>query len=244
MKKLILIALLPLLLGLGPTPTQKVQRMLGLYAAAGGGCTQGSAAWSEDWELIANGEKWSNDGNWTESPSPTNGFVGDSGRYRSGSLSGMIDVSLLNDYDSCRRSFTAFGSSGYATFKFGIQVDKTSSAVGIFINDGGNDVTQRRVAFSYDGINLEVRDNAAYVDVVGISLDTWYFVEVQIDLSASDGIDALTVWVEGTEYGPYDTYNQQNPGSGIDLFNVWDGNNAGDYWIDDLAAYEEARCAN
>ena len=59
--------------------------------APSGGCTKGTTIFSEDFESIADGEEWANDGDWTEGGSTTDIFVGDNAVSNGGSLSGLIN---------------------------------------------------------------------------------------------------------------------------------------------------------
>ena len=217
---------------------------------SGGGCSKGTTIASEDWENISDGEEWSNDGNWVENLSSTDRFVGDNSIVHGGSLSGQA-LSDSDDYDrGCRLPFTALGNTGYVTFEFYILADDATSGSqwDIYICDDAYGVSSnRRVGLMVDSGYLKVRDNDTYVNVVSMSSDTWYKVEVQIDLSASTGIDAVRIWVDGVEASgsPYDTYSRSDPGSGIDRFVVHNYfANKPALYIDDLLIYEGERCAN
>ena len=212
------------------------------------GCSQGAATWTEDFEAIAEGEEWEDDGDWTEDTAD-DVYEGDTGVAQNGeggTNSGLADVSNAGgNYVDIYRGFTALGSSGYATFKFWYRVTGTERTGVISIRDGGAYLTVMR----WDGTNLEIQDNLTWTDIVAASANTWYLIEVEIDLADSDGINAVKVWVgDGstqTEYGPYDCYNQSNPGSGIDGF--WVDTDTQDtdrdFYLDDIALYEAPRCA-
>jgi hypothetical protein len=211
------------------------------------GCSQGAATWSETFEDMTNGEEWSNDGNWTEDTAD-DVYEGDTdvSNIPQGSVAGFADTSNAGgDYVDIYRSFSTLGSSGYITFKFYYRVSGNEQTGAVSIRDGGAYIAVMR----FDGTNFEIGDNLTWANVVAMSADTWYFVEVQIDLSDSDGVDSVIVWVgDGstqTEYGPYDTYNQSDPGSGIDGF--WVDTDTQDtdrdFYIDDVNMYETERCA-
>lgn len=216
--------------------------------AGSGGCTQTPERASEDFEAIADTEEWSNDGDWSENPSSTNYFVGDDARANGGSLSGLIDNATASNSYYIQRAHTAAGSSGYLTYDWYVNIDAVGTAEythWVKISDGApGSAANIRVEILVNGDDLRVSDNASYPDVCTncLSADTWHHIEVQIDLSATDGVDAVYVWMDGTQYGPYDTRSQYDPSTGIDQFNPMTYSNT-NIWIDDLIVYEGERCA-
>lgn len=209
------------------------------------GCTRASV-WTEDFEAVADGEEWSNDGNWFEVGATTDVFVGDNAQANSGLLSGLV----LNTAGGSMiyRAFTEI-TSGYANFEYYVRWNVgsgvTQSLNFVVSDDSITSAANQRVEFQVDvSGNLQINDNATWQTITTISGSTWTKVEVQINTDQTDGIDAVQVWVNGTEgtNSPYDTRGRTNP-AGIDRLGYGSDSSANAwYWIDDIEVYTGVRC--
>ena len=191
---------------------------------------------TEDFEAIADGEDWLNDGDWLGSAGY---FEGDSAQAHGGTLSGLVTSTTGGYY--AYRTFTE--PTGYIVFDFWLMVDVTTGTVSdIFVvSDGliGSGTYQSVKMYSSASGYLQIYANTTLTNVAAISADTWTHVEVQVNAAQSDGIGAIYIWVDNTQYGPYDTYNRLDP-AGMDRMG-FATDTSSQYWVDDIDVYEGTR---
>lgn len=251
MKKYLAILLLLAAICVYPVYAWWSSAVVGQPAAAPAGCSKGATIFSEDFEAIANDEEWSNDGNWAEFGASTNVFVGDDAQLHGGSLSGLV-LNTAGGMMICR-TFTEV-TSGFFSAEYWVrwQVMDVTQSLNFVISDGSiTTAGERRVEFQVTATgDLQINDNASWQTIAAVSQSTWYKIEVQVNTSQTDGIDAVRVWLgngvtqtEGTN-SPYDTRGRTNP-AGIDrLGYASDSSTNANYWIDDVLAYTGERCEN
>ena len=250
MRKLIFIAVVLLAITFLASQAEAVMFISG-GAVAPAGCSQGAMAFSEDFELIAEGEEWDDDGNWTEATASTDKYIGDNAIVNEGNLSGQVNTSGSHWIDMSA-TYTSIGGTGTATFQHDFYYTTSAEGATVILTDGngqygvtGNQRVYMQVA---SGGKLQNRGNGgSWYDVLGsgFTANTWHTIEVEIDLEQSDGIEALTYWVNGSQISTlYDTRNRSDPGSGIDTIavNGWISSTPARYY-DDIRLYDGDRCA-
>lgn len=244
MKKLLyLLILIPLCFALSS------DAKMNFYQAAsvqgGAACSKGATILAETFEDMIDGEEWDDDGNWSEPSAQTDVWIADTdtgppNRIHGGSVSGMVD-NTANGY-TIQDSFTEI-TSGYTTFEFYCMWN----AVNVTISDTFavlDGTSMRSELYISSAGYLQFNSNTTLTNIVTVSADTYYKIEVQINTSQADGIGAVYVWVNDTQYGPYDTTSRANP-AGIDTQRFYsDSSTDAEYWIDDYLHYAGARCAS
>lgn len=237
----LLILLLPSICWANPMPS-----MLQMWAAASGG---GSVTLlEEDFESdYSNGDEWSTQHSWIEWDATTNIFIVDSSVTQpdctycttGGTYSGRMDPPGGAADRRIYKAFTAI-NSGYVTIEFDM---RTSSAISQNIINLWADTTSI-LTFGISTTIFRFYGNSAWDDgATTYSVDTWYHIEIELNVDDSDGTDSIRLWVDNVEdsNSPFDVSGHNDP-EGINRF----GNNfyfaaSLNYYVDNFVMYTGQR---
>jgi len=200
---------------------------------------------SEDFETgYTDGEEWSAH-NWTEVNATTNVYVADDAVKYAGSYSGMFVGQTTNASREIKYSFSS-QTGGYISGEMFARASGTmNSSVSQF---GGMQSAAQILLIGFDESGtpdyIQTYSNATYTNTSAWSANTWYRVEWQLNLDQSDGIGAVYFWIDGTEYGPFDTFARADPSGITSFYNFGYRPFSGQYiWTDNIIIYDGARCA-
>jgi len=198
---------------------------------------------SENFENMTNGEEWSNDGNWDERHATTNFYIGDTdvADIPQGTRCGQADMITGEAEREINLDFSPDNTKPITMtykFRYDFAPGNTLTMPG-FVKVGESAYVQTTIDSAG---NIQIYDNATWVDIVSLADDTWHTIDLEVDLDDSDGIEAVYVWVNGTEYGPYDVQAQKDPGliNSIRVAQYW-GENGNNIWVDNIIVYEGVR---
>lgn len=213
----------------------------GVTVLQSGGCSRGSTLVSEDFETdYTDGEEW-DEHNWVEADASTDVYLADDAVKNNGTYSGWIQSQSAGN-KRIYRALSAPPGTGYVTQEFYFRQSSTNNVMAAFgIRDSSyNSITA--VRFDSDGY-IKYLSNATWTQLAAYSANTFYKCEIQINLDQTDGIGAVYVWIDGTEYGPYDTCSRRNPTTLHNAaVNASENTSTNTIWFDDLVVYSAARC--
>jgi hypothetical protein len=217
---------------------------MGIGQPVAAGCTKGATIFADDFEDVADGTELSNYGNWSESGAVAD-VVGDNAVVNAGGSTLSVIFGSATNTIYIYNTFSEI-TSGKTTFEYYNNWDVVNVTINnMRIRDGGTDIVRFNMTSAGD---LQIYDNDGYIDIfTGMSEDTWYKIEVEIDTDISTGINAVRVWLDGVESSAssgdgFDTLSRGDP-SGIDTAGFYT-DSSDEYWVDDYLHYTGARCEN
>jgi len=158
------------------------QVFYGQVSTATIGC-QGTETWCEDWDGCT---PWSCDNTWTENSS---GYDIESDAGPEGSGDDVMQADGTNDYFK----ITGIGYSGTGPIKIGFYVDSSDSNdyMRIYLKDSGSaNNIQLRITEDSGNVKVGYYNGSATDIVTGLSLDTWYYIQIDdITWSTDDTMD-------------------------------------------------------
>lgn len=214
-----------------------------------GGATGSTTLLDYDFSGLSDGVEWSTD-SWTEQDATSDVFVTDTDVTMPDctycGTSTVVGMMVAQSSAADRRVYRTFTgqTSGYITVEFDVRmdgIDHTQNLINIWVD------TTSILTFSINtSEQFQFYGNSAW-DIAASTYvaDTWYHIEIEMNMDDSDGTDCYRLWVDNTEdtNSPFDAAGHNDPeganriGNNLYFAQAFNQN----HWIANLLIYTGQR---